>query len=86
MDSVSSSAWGDSSAYLFFRLGFSSCPVGLGAWGFSSALSKSDPPEVCVSGSASRSGDGSWSDSGFGAEKRKRLLPNVLVSVLGVDC
>ena len=86
VDLFSGSVWGDSSADLFFGLGVSSRPVGLGALGFSSALSKSDSPEVCVSGSAGCLGDGSWSDLGFGAEKRKRLLPNVLVSVSGVDC
>ena len=85
-DSVSGSEWGDSSTDSVLGLGVPSCPVGLCALGFSSALSKPDFPEVCVSGSAGRLGDGSWSDSGLGAEKRKRLLPNVLVSVLVVDC
>ena len=85
-DLVSGSKWGDSSTDSVLGLGVPSCPVGSCVLGFSSALSKPDSPEVCVSGSAGCSGDGFWSESGFGAEKQKCLLPNVLVSVLVVDC
>ena len=85
-DSVSGSEWGDSSTDSVLGLGVPSYPVSSCALGFSSALSKPDSPEVWVSGLTGRSGDSSWSDSGFRAEKRKCLLPNVLVSVLVVDC
>ena len=85
-DSVSGSKWGNSSTDSVLGLGVPSCPVSLCALEFSSALSKPDSLEVWVSGSAGRSGDGSWSESGFGVEKQKRLLLNILVSVLVVDC
>jgi hypothetical protein len=60
--------------------------VGSGA-GLPVALSKSESPEVKVSGFGFRSGDGSGVDSFPGAENLNSLLLVVVVSVSGwVDC